>query len=126
MIIEYPSLVEQAYNHAIKAGYKVSKADIYKTLVKHGIITETAEPTEQAIKDGLIYKTTDLDEIKKFKASYPAFKNIPDEYFSVKNGEVIVLKEGARKMAETVINDQHATEEQQERAQNVLNWLRDV
>lgn len=62
MVIKYPVLIEQAYRKAIKNGYKGSKADMYKLLVKNGIITETGEPTTQAIDTGLVYKVPYLNK----------------------------------------------------------------
>ena len=64
MVIKYPVLIEQAYRKAIKNGYKGSKADMYKLLVKNEIITETGEPTTQAINAGLVFKAPYLNKTR--------------------------------------------------------------
>ena len=61
MVIKYPVLIEQAYRKAIKNGYKGSKADM-QLLVKNEIITETGEPTTQAINAGLVFKAPYLNK----------------------------------------------------------------
>lgn len=54
MNIIYPPLVEQAYQWAIDQGLNVTKDEVYRMQVEQGLITETGEPTQEALNEGLV------------------------------------------------------------------------
>lgn len=87
MNIIYPSLVEQAYAFAKAQGVDITKEEMYKMQVKEGFLTETGEPTQKAINEGLVasYSQTH-DTLKQFKHEYPIFKDYPKSEFTQQKG----------------------------------------
>ena len=57
-IIEYPSLVEQAYGMLLSQGItNVSKLALFNELVKQHLLDANGQPTKKALKEGYIRNT---------------------------------------------------------------------
>lgn len=117
--IQYPALVEQAYNLLISQGVKeVSKQDIYKKLVAEKMLDENGEPTQKAIEQGLVEPA--ITPIEVFKAKFPIFAPIDDKYFNVVNGEVLITAGGVSKACKIILAKTDAPDWQKEQARNLL------
>lgn len=87
MKIIYPPLVEQAYVFAKAQGLDVTKEDMYKMQVKEGFLSETGEPTQLAIDEGLVTAFQQKHEtLKQFKKEYPIFHRYPSKEFTQQAG----------------------------------------
>jgi len=87
MNIIYPPLVEQAYQWAIGQGLKVTKDEVYRMQVEQGLITETGEPTQEALNEGLVSSYQQKhDTLKQFKEEYPIFERYGFNEFTKQSG----------------------------------------
>lgn len=120
--IQYPPLVEQAYNYMLSQGMaEVTKQDVYKMMVDEKMISEDGTPTKKALKQGLVNEAT--DPISIFKAQYPIFASIDDKYFKLVNGEVAIATDGVRKAIFNILLDPVAPKWQKEQARNLMRDL---
>ena len=118
--IQYPPLIEQAYNHLLSIGLHPNKDKLYKMLVDEGMIDELGNPTQRAINEGLV-EVAGNNPIERFKAENPLFAHIPDEHFKVQNNQVLMDCYAVRVASTTILNDPTATQEQKENAQSLLD-----
>lgn len=118
--IEYPPLIEQAYNHLLSIGLHPNKDKLYKMLVDEGMIDELGNPTQRAIDKGLV-EVASNNPIERLKAENPLFAHIPDEHFKVQNNQVLMDCYAVRVASTTILNDPTATQEQKENAQSLLD-----
>ena len=118
--IQYPPLIEQAYNHLLSIGLHPNKDKLYKMLVDEGMIDELGNPTQKAIDKGLV-EVASNNPIERFKAENPLFAHIPDEHFKVQNNQVLMDCYAVRVASTTILNDPTATQEQKENAQSLLD-----
>lgn len=126
MKINYPPLVEQAYSFLTANGLEIGKDELYKKLVKEGMIDETGAPTQAALKDGLVRTVSSDELIHQFKTTYPFLESIPDKHFRVdEQGRVLMDAYGVRAAAENTLNDPAAPEEQKQNALELLDQLKD-
>ena len=123
--IQYPSLIEQAYNHLLSIGLHPNKDKLYKMLVVKGMIDELGNPTQRAIDEGLI-EVAKSNPIERFKAGNPLFAHIPDEHFKVHKGQVLMDCYALKTVSTTVLNDPEATAEQKENAQSLLDKVNNL
>lgn len=87
MNIIYPPLVEQAYQFAKNQGLHITKDEVYRMQVEQGLITETGEPTQKALNEGLV--TSYQQKHKRlidFKQEYPIFAKYPAIEFTQQAG----------------------------------------
>ena len=120
--IQYPPLVEQAYNYMISKGaLGITKQDVYRTMVDSGALNEDGTPTKKALKQGLVNEAT--DPISIFKAQYPIFASVDDKYFKLVNGEVAIATDGVRKAISNILLDPTAPKWQKEQAKNLMKEL---
>ncbi|WP_207940564.1 hypothetical protein DOK78_001928 [Enterococcus sp. DIV2402] len=96
MKIVYPPLVEQSVTY--HATQHISKADMYRSMVEKGIITENGLPTEYALENGWIKDFYEKENLSfdEFLAIYPIFEEYDQELFKLVDGfwEIpITLKE---------------------------------
>ncbi|MFT8823248.1 hypothetical protein, partial [Liquorilactobacillus satsumensis] len=86
----YPPLVEQAYSMMKQNGINdVSKAEIYSKMVETNLIDQNGDPTEFALKNGLVDDATEKSKMSllQFKKMYPVFKGFPaKEFWRSSNG----------------------------------------
>lgn len=90
MEIVYPPLVEQSVEyHLHSREYEsVSKADMYRSMVENGIITENGLPTDYALENGWIkdfYEDENLS-FEAFLQLYPVFKAYDPDSFQKMDG----------------------------------------
>lgn len=89
MEIIYPPLVEQGFSYHLKTlGEKLDKSELYRGMVKQGIITETGSPTQRALDQGLVkdfYEEENLS-FAKFIEIYPVFQRFDQELFQLIDG----------------------------------------
>ncbi|MFG5501770.1 hypothetical protein ACFJYO_15370, partial [Enterococcus faecalis] len=72
--IVYPSLVEQSYQFMCEQGIEVTKAEVYKMMIQEGLLTETGNPTNEAIRQGLVTEFNQAHAtLAEFKKEYPVF-----------------------------------------------------
>lgn len=126
--IIYPPIVEQTYNYFHPNQPKLTKAEVYKGLVKVGMLDEYGKPTQSAIKGGLVDEYVRVANgnvypvsLKAFKKEYDIYKPYADSHFhwSDESGWVIdsyVM----RAIANNALNDPESTEEQRNQAYILL------
>ncbi|WP_137662878.1 hypothetical protein [Enterococcus hulanensis] len=87
MRVIYPPLVEQAYRFAVSQYIDVSKDEVYRMMVRDGMLTETGNPTKTAMDQG-IFSEFNLEHktLKEFKKEYPVFKHYPAKEFTQQDG----------------------------------------
>ncbi|GMA07731.1 hypothetical protein GCM10025886_08820 [Tetragenococcus halophilus subsp. flandriensis] len=90
MEIIYPPLVEQSIQYHTQGNEQktISKAEMYRSMVEKGILTENGLPTDYALENGWI-KDFYEDELLSFEAFlkiYPVFKNYDPELFQIIDG----------------------------------------
>ncbi|MFG5564215.1 hypothetical protein ACFJYA_08145 [Enterococcus faecalis] len=85
--IVYPSLVEQSYQFMCEQGIEVTKAEVYKMMIQEGLLTETGNPTNEAIRQGLVTEFNQAHAtLAEFKKEYPVFKHYSNEEFTQQEG----------------------------------------
>lgn len=120
--VQYPPLVEQAYNYMLSQGnVQVTKQEVYKMMVSSGMLNEDGTPTKKALKMGLVEEAT--DPISLFKANYPIFASVDDKYFKLVNGEVAIATDGVRKAIFNILLDPTAPKWQKEQAEKLMKQL---
>lgn len=84
MKIMYPKMVERAFN-IIKSEAPLNmakeneiKADIYREMVKKGVLDENGQPTQLAFDKGFVDRAQTLAE---FKQEFPQLKEYADSHF---------------------------------------------
>lgn len=86
MKIVYPPLVEQSVTYHSNEG--ISKAEMYRSMVEKGIITENGLPTPYALENGWIkdfYEEENLS-FESFLAMYPIFEQYDQDLFKLVDG----------------------------------------
>lgn len=101
--IKYPSLIEQAYNQLKKAGFSVTKAQVYKRMLDIGMIEKDGTPTQNALNAGLI--ESPQNPIRMFKAQYPVFSIVDDKHFKVIDGIVKIDAKGIIQASTYILNN---------------------
>ena len=101
--IKYPNLVEQAYNQLKKAGFSVTKAQVYKRMLDIEMIEKDGTPTQNALNAGLIESPT--NPIRMFKAQYPIFSIVDDKHFKVIDGIVKIDAKGIIQASTYILNN---------------------
>ena len=128
-IIEYPSLVEQAYGILASRGITgVSKLALFNELVKENLLDTNGQPTKKAIKEGYIkkYRRDNMSPIKKFKYDYPRFAFLPDSCFKVDHGAIAISLRGISLYIQRLTRDEQVTEKELHEGQQLLNdWIKE-
>lgn len=103
------SLVVSAYKMAKNDGFNASIHDIASMLLQEGIIDIDGEPTEKAVKEGLVSVRMTLNKkpnpVADFKAKYPVFNLLPDKHFKVIDGRVCISETGLKILGEKLNRD---------------------
>lgn len=103
------SLVVSAYKMAKNDGFNASIHDIASMLLQEGIIDIDGEPTEKAVKEGLVSIRMTLNKkpnpVADFKAKYPVFNLLPDKHFKVIDGRVCISETGLKILGEKLNRD---------------------
>jgi hypothetical protein len=83
MVIQYPSLVEEAYWYQKKFDPTVTKAEIFQHLYQKGLIGPTGEPTKEALDLGYVKDYTEALDLTytDFLALYPVFARFSADHF---------------------------------------------
>lgn len=128
-IIEYPSLVEQAYGMLLSQGItNVSKLALFNKLVKENLLDTNGQPTKKAIKEGYIkkYRRDNMSPIKKFKYDYPRFAFLSDSCFKVDHGAIAISLRGIALYIQRLTRDEQVTEKELHEGQQLLNdWIKE-
>ncbi|GBD61046.1 putative uncharacterized protein [Tetragenococcus halophilus subsp. halophilus] len=90
MEIIYPPLVEQSIQYYTQGNEQktISKAEMYRSMVEKGILTENGLPTDYALENGWVkdfYEDEHLS-FEDFLEIYPVFKNYDPELFQIIDG----------------------------------------
>ena len=115
--IQYPSLIEQAYNHLLSIGLHPNKDKLYKMLVDEGMIDELSNPTQRAIDKGLV-EVASNNPIERFKAENPLVAHISDEKDIISPVDYWI-KQGRDKKTPPEIQAQQYLEQFQETSKKV-------
>lgn len=103
------SLVVSAYKMAKNDGFNASIQDIASMLLQEGIIDIDGEPTEKAVKEGLVSVRMTINKepqpVAEFKAKYPIFDLLPDKHFKVIDGRVCISETGLKILGEKLNRD---------------------
>lgn len=80
--IIYPELVEQSHAYLLSRGVAVSKDVVYRNMIKFHLIDQNGQPTQKAIREGLVSETNDPNSLALFKARNPLFLPYDDRHFT--------------------------------------------
>ncbi|MUN91035.1 hypothetical protein [Enterococcus gallinarum] len=83
MMIQYPSLVEEAYCYQKKVDPTVTKAEIFQLLYHKGLIGPKGEPTKEALDSGYVKDYTESMDLTytDFLILYPVFARFSADHF---------------------------------------------
>jgi hypothetical protein len=130
--IIYPSLVEESYQIALAHGVHKTKAQIYKTLVKSGMIDPNGDPTESALKAGLVSEYSRVDDgnyqatsLAVFKQDNPMYAGYADSHFTWLDDQGWAVDAFVvRGIANDVLNNPDSTPEQRQTAYEQLEYTK--
>lgn len=89
MRIIYPPLIEEGFSYLLGQKQEVdNKADLYRLMVDKGIVSETGEPTDDAIVQGWIKKFDETEGLsfESFLEIYPVFQRYDSDLFQQIDG----------------------------------------
>lgn len=128
--IIYPDLVEQSYELMQAQGVQITKAKLYKKLIKAGMLDELGNPTQSALNEGLVDTYTRLDDgtyqpqsLATFKQDNPMLAGYADQHFTWIDGKGWAADEYViRAEANDIINGPNSTQEQRQAAYAMLDY----
>ena len=128
--IIYPDLVEHSYQIMKSQGVQITKAELYKKLIKSGVLDEYGQPTQMALDEGLVDTYTRLEDgtyqpqsLETFKQDNPMYAGYADNHFTWIDGKGWAVDEFViRGEANGVINDPTSTQEQRQMAYDMLKY----
>lgn len=135
MKIVYPSLVEDAYSIAEQAGTidpkrgNDVKAQIYRIMVKEGMLNVDGSPTQKAVDHGLVIGLKDGSSEREpstvggFKRLYPIYEGFSDDHFCRTSKGWAVDTYVMRGVANLVLDDPDSTPQQRQTAYSMLQQL---
>jgi hypothetical protein len=115
MNIIYPPLVEQMHEMLKKQGIEKPITQVYKEMIEHKMITETGEPTEEALNNGYakMYQQKH-NRLIDFKKEYPIFMSYPKDEFTQQAGIWYVSQRILSDVEEKMNNDRFGCDEMQQ------------
>lgn len=125
MEIIYPPLVEESINFHLKERSKEisDKAEMYQLMVERGIISETGEPTPEAIEKGWVkdfYEAEDLS-LEDFLTLYPIFNKYDLTDFQLIDGFWEIPVE----LKETLLKELDSDKFDYDETQQITEYLSD-
>ncbi|WP_413509826.1 hypothetical protein [Carnobacterium maltaromaticum] len=112
MKIIYPTLVEQSCQFMEQQGIKAEKAEVYKMMVRDGMLTQTGEPTKKAIKQGLVTAFNQRHKnLKDFKREYSIFGNYGKDEFTQQDGIWYVSQKLLDEINQNLANGKYSYDE---------------
>lgn len=125
MEIIYPPLVEESINFHLKERSKEisDKAEMYQLMVERGVISETGEPTPEAIEKGWVkdfYEAEDLS-LEDFLTLYPIFNKYDLTDFQLIDGFWEVPVE----LKETLLKELDSDKFDYDETQQITEYLTD-
>lgn len=115
MNIIYPPLVQQMHKMLKKQGIDKPIDQLYKEMVSHDMITQTGEPTNLSIEEGLVKNYQQKhNRLIDFKKEYPIFMSYPKDEFTQQAGIWYVSQRILSDVEEKMGNDQFGYDEKQQ------------
>lgn len=127
----YPDIINQAYVLMRQMGLLVAKADIFKVLTENGYLTPDGQPTDKAIRNGLVLEakelpiTPEMGPIERLKAQAPVYQRFSDDHFRVDpdTGAVEADDYVISTLALDIIEDPLATNDEKQLARSLLREI---
>ncbi len=115
MNIIYPPLVQQMHEMLKKQGIDKPIDQLYKEMVSLDMITQTGEPTNLSIEEGLVKNYQQKhNRLIDFKKEYPIFMSYPKEEFTQQVGVWYVSQKILGDVAVKMDNGQFEYDEMQQ------------
>lgn len=118
-----PDFINDLYGAMKRMGYLTTKATLFQSALKAGLIHEDGTPTEKAYREG-IAEETDLI-INRFKADHQELQGFDNRHFKVDpvTGGVMVDPYVAAMLALDVLQDPDSTAADRKRARATIDAI---